>query len=55
MNVTTLALFLVSILTLLWHYLRGTGVSLGGFMTLLSAPMIALGDSTDAAHRTGMP
>lgn len=64
MNVITPALFLASILTFLWPYLRGTsahitlallyGASLGGFVALFSAPMIALGDSTDVGRRTGM-
>jgi MCP family monocarboxylic acid transporter-like MFS transporter 10 len=65
MNVTTPALFLASILAFLWSHLRGTGAlvtlappygaSLGGLVTFPSAPMIALGDSTDAGRRTGMP
>jgi hypothetical protein len=64
MNVMTPALFLASLLTFLWPHLRGTGAlvtlallygaSLGGFVALLSAPMIALGDSTDVGRRTGM-
>jgi MCP family monocarboxylic acid transporter-like MFS transporter 10 len=29
------------------------GASLGGFVALLCAPMIALGDSTDVGRRTG--
>jgi hypothetical protein len=63
MNVMTPALFLASILTFLWPHLRGTGAlvtlallygaSLGGFVALLTAPMIALGDSTDVGRRTG--
>ena len=63
MNVMTPAIFLTSILTFLWPHLRGTGplvalallygASLGGFVALLSAPMIALGDSTDVGRRTG--
>jgi MCP family monocarboxylic acid transporter-like MFS transporter 10 len=58
MNVMTPALFLTSILTFLWPQLRGTGgllyrASLGGFVALLSAPMIALGDSTDVGRHTG--
>jgi MFS transporter, MCT family, solute carrier family 16 (monocarboxylic acid transporters), member 10 len=63
MTVMTPALFLTSILTFLWPHLRGTGplvalallygASLGGFVALLSAPMIALGDSTDVGRRTG--
>ena len=63
MNAITPALFFTSILTFLWPHLRGTGAlvtlallygaSLGGFVALLSAPMIALGDSTDVGRRTG--
>lgn len=63
MNTITPALFFTSILTFLWPHLRGTGAlvtlallygaSLGGFVALLSAPMIALGDSTDVGRRTG--
>jgi MCP family monocarboxylic acid transporter-like MFS transporter 10 len=63
MNVMTPALFLTSILTFLWPHLRGTGAlvtlallygaSLGGFVALLCAPMIALGDSADVGRRTG--
>lgn len=63
MNVMTPALFLASILTFLWPHLRGTGAlvslallygtSVGGFVALLCAPMIALGGSTDVGRRTG--
>ncbi|KAN0116615.1 MFS general substrate transporter [Russula decolorans] len=62
-NVMTPALCLASILTFLWPHMRGTGAhvtlallygaSLGGFVALLCAPMIALGDSTDVGRRTG--
>ena len=59
----TPALFFASILTFLWPHLRGTGAqvtlallygaSLGGFVALLCAPMIALGDPADVGRRTG--
>jgi hypothetical protein len=63
MNVMTPTLFIASILTIIWPYLRGTsalvtlallyGASLGGFVALVCEPMIALGDSTDVGRRTG--
>ena len=58
------SLFLAGILTFLWPHVNGSGAlvtvallygaSIGAFATLIGAPMIALGDSTDVGRRTGM-
>jgi hypothetical protein len=58
------SLFAGGILTFLWPHVHGTGAlvavallygaSIGAFASLIGAPMIALGDSTDVGRRTGM-
>lgn len=64
MNVMAPALFFAGILTFLWPHVQGTsalvalalfyGASIGAFATVISAPLIALGDSADVGRRTGM-
>jgi MFS transporter, MCT family, solute carrier family 16 (monocarboxylic acid transporters), member 10 len=58
------SVFVAGILTFVWPHLHGTGalvalallygVSVGAFTSLIGAPMVALGDSTDVGRRTGM-
>lgn len=60
----TPSVFVAGILTFVWPHVHGTGAlvtlalfygaSLGAFTSLIGAPMIALGDSTDVGRRTGM-
>jgi MFS family permease len=60
----TPSVFVAGILTFLWPHVHGTGVlvtvallygtSIGAFASLIGAPMMALGDSTDVGRRTGM-
>ena len=63
-NVMIPASFIAGVLTLVWPYTRGTaalftlagtyGASSGAPVTLLGAPMMALGESADVGRRTGM-
>ena len=56
--------FIAGVLTFIWPYTRGTaalftlagtyGASSGATVTLLGAPMMALGESADVGRRTGM-
>ena len=58
------SIFVAGILNFLWPHMNGTGAlvalallygaSAGAFSSLIGAPMIALGDSTDVGRRTGM-
>ncbi len=58
------ASLIAGVLTLIWPYTRGTaalftlagtyGASSGAMVTLMGAPMMALGESTDVGRRTGM-
>ena len=60
----TPSVFVAGILTVVWPHVHGTGAlvalallygaSVGGFTSLIGAPMIALGNSTDVGRRTGM-
>jgi MCP family monocarboxylic acid transporter-like MFS transporter 10 len=60
----TPSVFVAGILTYAWPHVHGTGqlvalalfygASVGAFTSLIGAPMIALGDSTDVGRRTGM-
>ncbi len=60
----TPSVFVAGILTFFWPHVHGTGalvavallygVSIGAFVSLIGAPMIALGDSADVGRRTGM-
>jgi MFS transporter, MCT family, solute carrier family 16 (monocarboxylic acid transporters), member 10 len=64
LNVMAPSVFVAGILTFLWPHVHGTvalvalallyGASVGPFVSLIGAPMIALGDSTDVGRRTGM-
>ncbi|KAI9454244.1 MFS general substrate transporter [Lactarius psammicola] len=58
------ASLIAGVLTLIWPYTRGTaalftlagtyGASSGAMVTLMGAPMMALGESADVGRRTGM-
>lgn len=58
------ALLIAGVLTLVWPYTHGTaalftlagtyGAASGAMVTLMGAPMMALGDSADVGRRTGM-
>ena len=60
----TPSVFVAGILTILWPHVHGTGAlvavallygaSVGPFVSLIGAPMITLGGSTDVGRRTGM-
>lgn len=64
MNVMIPAALVAGVLNLIWPYTRRTaalvtlavtyGASSGAMATLLPAPMMALGKSTDVGRRTGM-
>ncbi|KAI9459459.1 MFS general substrate transporter [Lactarius psammicola] len=63
-NVMIPASLIVGVLTFIWPYTRGTtglvmlavtyGALSGAMTTPLPVPMMALGESTDVGHRTGM-
>lgn len=58
------ASLIAGVLTLIWPYTRGTaalftlagtyGASSGAMVTLMGAPMMAMGESVDVGRRTGM-
>ncbi|KAF8265572.1 MFS general substrate transporter [Lactarius quietus] len=64
MNIMIPASFITGVLTLVWPHPRGTaalvtiavtyGASSGAVVALLSAPMMALGESADVGRRTGV-
>jgi MCP family monocarboxylic acid transporter-like MFS transporter 10 len=63
-NVMLPAGLIAGVLTVAWPFTRGTaalfslagiyGASSGAMMTLMGAPMMALGESADVGRRTGM-